>query len=67
MPSLPDNHGHFGEFGGKYVAETLMPALMELEIAYKEARRDPAVQTRTGLIARASSSDVPRRCILRRI
>src|SRR5579872_1895777 len=42
MPSLPDSHGHFGEFGGKYVAETLMPALAELEKAYKEARRDPA-------------------------
>jgi tryptophan synthase beta chain len=42
MPSLPDSHGHFGEFGGKYVAETLMPALTELEKAYKEARRDPA-------------------------
>src|SRR5579871_1837452 len=42
MPSLPDSHGHFGEFGGMYVAETLMPALAELEKAYKEARRDPA-------------------------
>ncbi len=42
MPSLPDSRGHFGEFGGKYVAETLMPALAELEKAYKEARRDPA-------------------------
>src|ERR1700683_4356322 len=42
MQSLPDNRGHFGEFGGKYVAETLMPALAELEKAYKEARRDPA-------------------------
>jgi tryptophan synthase beta chain len=42
MPSLPDSHGHYGEFGGKYVAETLMPALTELERAYKEARRDPA-------------------------
>jgi len=42
MPSLPDSHGHYGEFGGKYVAETLMPALAELEKAYKDARRDPA-------------------------
>ena len=42
MPSLPDSHGHFGEFGGTYVAETLMPALTELEKAYKDARRDPA-------------------------
>ncbi len=41
MPASPDTHGHFGEFGGKFVAETLMPALFELEQAYKEARRDP--------------------------
>jgi tryptophan synthase beta chain len=41
MPAFPDTHGHFGEFGGKFVAETLMPALFELEQAYKEARRDP--------------------------
>ncbi|MCE9624821.1 MAG: tryptophan synthase subunit beta [Deltaproteobacteria bacterium] len=37
----PDRHGHFGAFGGKYVAETLMPALSELEIAYKKIQRDP--------------------------
>jgi tryptophan synthase beta chain len=41
MPGLPDSHGHFGEYGGRYVAETLMPALFELEQAYKDARRDP--------------------------
>ncbi|HXW85055.1 MAG TPA: tryptophan synthase subunit beta [Candidatus Binataceae bacterium] len=41
MPNLPDSHGHFAEFGGRYVAETLMPALLELEAAYKQARRDP--------------------------
>src|SRR5438045_1783625 len=37
---LPDRHGHFGAFGGKYVAETLMPALGELESAYKKIQRD---------------------------
>lgn len=42
MPSLPDSRGHFAEHGGRYVAETLMPALFELEKAYKQARRDPA-------------------------
>ncbi len=42
MPSLPDSRGHFAQYGGRYVAETLMPALFELEQAYKEARRDPA-------------------------
>jgi tryptophan synthase beta chain len=41
MQSLPDSHGHFGAYGGRYVAETLIPALFELEQAYKEARRDP--------------------------
>jgi len=37
---LPDKHGHFGIFGGRYAAETLMPALLELEDAYHTARRD---------------------------
>lgn len=36
-----DEKGHFGEYGGRYVAETLMPALLELEKAYKEAKSDP--------------------------
>jgi tryptophan synthase beta chain len=34
MQSLPDERGHFGEFGGRYVPETLMPAILELERAY---------------------------------
>ncbi|NOY14393.1 MAG: tryptophan synthase subunit beta [Deltaproteobacteria bacterium] len=38
----PDERGHFGQYGGRYVAETLMPALLELEQAYAEAREDPA-------------------------
>jgi tryptophan synthase beta chain len=37
----PDERGHFGQFGGRYVAETLMPALLELEQAYNEAMADP--------------------------
>ncbi len=41
MQNLPDRHGRFGEYGGRWVAETLMPALLELEQAYKQARRDP--------------------------
>jgi len=40
MSTLPDRHGHFGIYGGRYVAETLMPALLELERAYKRIRRD---------------------------
>jgi tryptophan synthase beta chain len=41
---LPDSLGRFGQFGGKYVPETLMPALSELEIAYYHYRKDPAFQ-----------------------
>ncbi|MBW2477043.1 MAG: tryptophan synthase subunit beta [Deltaproteobacteria bacterium] len=37
----PDNRGHFGVFGGRYVAETLMPALLELDKAYRDAKKDP--------------------------
>jgi tryptophan synthase beta chain len=44
MPRLPDRHGHFGIFGGRYVAETLMPALLELDAAYRQVRRDAAFQ-----------------------
>jgi tryptophan synthase beta chain len=39
-PKVPDRHGHFGPYGGRYVAETLMPALTELEHAYANVRRD---------------------------
>jgi tryptophan synthase beta chain len=38
----PDEHGRFGQFGGRYVAETLMPLILELEQAYAAARADPA-------------------------
>jgi tryptophan synthase beta chain len=38
---LPDKHGHFGQFGGRFVPETLMPALLDLEEAYGRIRRDP--------------------------
>ena len=38
----PDEHGHFGQFGGRFVAETLMPLILELEQAYAAARADPA-------------------------
>ncbi|WP_305042450.1 tryptophan synthase subunit beta [Geoalkalibacter sp.] len=41
MTDTPDQRGHFGQFGGRYVAETLMPALIELEEAYAAARLDP--------------------------
>ncbi|MGN7468955.1 tryptophan synthase subunit beta [Brevibacillus sp. SAFN-007a] len=38
---VPDENGRFGAFGGKFVPETLMNALYELETAFEEARRDP--------------------------
>ncbi len=42
MPNtLPDPRGYFGPYGGKYVPETLLPALAELEQAYEQARGDP--------------------------
>ncbi len=36
----PDKNGHFGIFGGRYVAETLMPLILDLEKAYEKARKD---------------------------
>ncbi|HRX74612.1 MAG TPA: tryptophan synthase subunit beta [Hyphomonas sp.] len=38
----PDANGRFGEFGGRYVAETLMPLILELEAEYRRAKEDPA-------------------------
>ncbi|MEP9354409.1 tryptophan synthase subunit beta [Xanthobacter sp. KR7-65] len=38
----PDHRGHFGIHGGRFVAETLMPLILELERAYEEAKADPA-------------------------
>src|SRR5438045_4070988 len=44
MTELPDELGRFGEFGGRYVPETLMTAVQELERAYDAAKADPAFQ-----------------------
>ncbi len=43
--SGPDENGHFGIYGGRFVAETLMPLILSLEEAYKAARKDPAFQS----------------------
>ncbi len=40
----PDENGHFGIFGGRYVAETLMPLILSVEQAYNAAKADPAFQ-----------------------
>ena len=41
MHDLPDSHGHFGPYGGIFVAETLIQALDELRFAYEKCRTDP--------------------------
>jgi tryptophan synthase beta chain len=43
--SGPDDRGHFGIHGGRYVAETLMPLILDLEQAWREAQDDPAYAT----------------------
>ena len=42
LRSQPDARGHFGPFGGRYVAETLMPLVLDLEAEYRRAKADPA-------------------------
>ncbi len=44
QPQYPDAQGHFGPYGGRYVPETLMAPLEDLEQAYRDARRDPEFQ-----------------------
>src|SRR5215470_12894604 len=41
----PDGQGHFGAYGGRFVAETLMPLVLSLEKAYEAAKKDPAFQS----------------------
>ena len=40
----PDEHGHFGIYGGRYVAETLMPLILQVDAAYEAAKADPEFQ-----------------------
>ena len=42
--AYPDAAGRFGDYGGRYVAETLMPNVLALETAWREAKADPAYQ-----------------------
>jgi tryptophan synthase beta chain len=44
LRSGPDTSGHFGAYGGRFVAETLMPLILELEAAYEASKKDPAFQ-----------------------
>ena len=55
MPSYsqgPDEGGHFGQFGGRFVAETLMPLLLEVEEAYFKYAADPDFQAELAMYAR---------------
>jgi tryptophan synthase beta chain len=49
---LPDSAGHFGRFGGRFVPETLMAPLVELEAVYARARKDRRFQTRLRALLR---------------
>ena len=58
--TLPDARGRFGEFGGKYVPETLMPALAELETAFNEACEDVAFRSELdGLLSSYAGRPTP--------
>jgi tryptophan synthase beta chain len=47
----PDEHGHFGLYGGRFVAETLMPLILDLEKAYEAAKTDPEFHAELGGLA----------------
>jgi len=60
ISALPDAGGHFGPYGGRYVPETLMAPLEELEKAYLEARQDPAFQSElAGLLRHYAGRPTP--------
>lgn len=42
LRNQPDSAGHFGPYGGRYVAETLMPLILDLDVEYRAAQADPA-------------------------
>ncbi|MGI9380416.1 MAG: tryptophan synthase subunit beta [Methyloligellaceae bacterium] len=46
----PDDEGQFGSFGGRFVAETLMPLILELEKAYDQAKTDPEFEKELGML-----------------
>lgn len=57
---LPDKNGHFGIFGGRYAAETLMPALIDLDNAYRKARKDRDFATElNGYLREYSGRETP--------
>ena len=52
ITSVPDAHGHFGPYGGRFVPETLMTALLDLEREYQTASQDPAFQQELNYLLR---------------
>ena len=52
LTSLPDQYGHFGPYGGRFVPETLMTALLDLEREYNAARKDPAFRNELASLLR---------------
>ena len=62
---VPDEHGRFGIYGGKFVAETLMSALAELENLYNDLKDDPVFLREFDLDLRTTLADL-RLCTKRR-
>lgn len=52
LKRLPDKRGYFGQYGGRFVPETLIPALEELEEAYEESKKDKVFQQELALLQR---------------
>ena len=48
--NMPDDKGHFEKFGGRYVAETLMPLILDLENAYEKAKKDSTFKSEMNLL-----------------
>ncbi len=60
MPNLPDKKGHFGPYGGKFVPETLIAALDELERVYRSAKKDPKFKLElNGYLKNFAGRDTP--------
>ena len=57
VPAVPDDTGHFGPYGGRFVPETLIAALDELEAEYARARSDPAFQGELETLLRDFAQD----------
>jgi tryptophan synthase beta chain len=60
LRSGPDAGGHFGAYGGRFVAETLMPLILELEKAYEASKQDPDFQAElAGLLKHYAGRESP--------